>query len=104
MKTSAQSDAANKNQRLSLFKSSKDHCKITEPKKLATKEKHINQQPASSLSKNANEFDLMDLMMNPVAILMNLTLTIILLKFLSAKERKKSTLTTRINNHMYPQP
>ena len=55
VKTSAQSDAANKNQRLSLFKSSKDHCKNTEPKKLATKEKHINQQPASSLSKNANE-------------------------------------------------
>ena len=55
VKTSAQSDAVNKNQRLSLFKSSKDHCKNTEPKKLATKEKHINQQPASSLSKNANE-------------------------------------------------
>ena len=54
MKTSAQSNAANKTQRLSLLKASKDHCKNTEPNKLATKEKCRNQQPASSLS-NANE-------------------------------------------------
>ena len=54
VKTSAQSNAANKTQRLSLLKASKDHCENTEPNKLATKEKCRNQQPASSLS-NANE-------------------------------------------------
>ena len=55
MKTSAQSNAANKTQGLSLLKSSKDNCKNMEPKKLAMKEKCRNQQPASPLSKNANE-------------------------------------------------
>ena len=54
VKTSAQSNAANKTQRLSLLKASKDHCENTEPNKLATKEKCRNQQPALSLS-NANE-------------------------------------------------
>ena len=54
VKTSAQSNAANKTQRLSLLKASKDHCENTEPNKLATKEKCRNQQPASSLS-NTNE-------------------------------------------------
>ena len=49
VKTSAQSNTANITQTLSLFKSSKDHCK------LATKEKNGNQQKESSLSKNANE-------------------------------------------------
>ena len=49
VKTSAQSNTASITQRLSLFKSSKDHCK------LATKENNGNQQKESSLSKNANE-------------------------------------------------
>lgn len=54
MKTSAQSNAVNTTQRLSL-KSSKGHCKNEEPNKLAMKERNGNQQPESSLSKDANE-------------------------------------------------